>query len=212
MQGAKPAVTDPKTGQVIQPAVTELDGYTKIYPVLKKEWPRAPDPKSFNGDNNLFIDSLAHPVLDQARGPLAAEKAKQDELNKNKLYQSQQLIDQKTKELSDAIATKGANSKEAKDLANALQLDVTDAQRQARGGEAGTVDTFTNKIFGKGFSVPTPNELIQQNGPQAPSGSPSTSPSIPQGRVLVKSPDGKMGHIPADQLQDAMKSGYSQVQ
>lgn len=39
---------------------------------------------------------------------------------------------------------------------------------------------------------------------------PANSP-IPSDRIQVKSPDGKIGHIPSSQLQEALKSGYSQV-
>lgn len=35
--------------------------------------------------------------------------------------------------------------------------------------------------------------------------------SIPQGRVEVIAPDGTVGHIPANQLNDALKSGYKQA-
>jgi hypothetical protein len=35
---------------------------------------------------------------------------------------------------------------------------------------------------------------------------------IPDGRVAVKSPDGKIGHIPQDQLKEALSSGYVQVE
>lgn len=34
--------------------------------------------------------------------------------------------------------------------------------------------------------------------------------NIPEGRVEVVSPDGKVGHIPAEQLQEAIKAGYKQ--
>lgn len=36
--------------------------------------------------------------------------------------------------------------------------------------------------------------------------------SIPNGRITVVSPDGKIGHIPQEQLEEAIKSGYKKAQ
>jgi len=40
-------------------------------------------------------------------------------------------------------------------------------------------------------------------------GKASKSPEVPQGTVLVRSPDGKVGHIPKGRLKEAMKAGYT---
>jgi hypothetical protein len=37
------------------------------------------------------------------------------------------------------------------------------------------------------------------------------SPAAPGGKVLVKSPDGKVGYIPGNQLQAALQQGYTQI-
>jgi Mrp family chromosome partitioning ATPase len=42
-------------------------------------------------------------------------------------------------------------------------------------------------------------------------GKDTTTPSIPDGRVQVKAPDGTIGHIPQDQLKDALDQGYSEI-
>jgi hypothetical protein len=43
-------------------------------------------------------------------------------------------------------------------------------------------------------------------------GKTQTQPQIPSGRVQVKGPDGKLYHIPQEQLQQAVKQGYQAVQ
>jgi len=208
MQAAKPPVIDPKTGQEVEPGVTPLDNYRKIYPLLSKEWPRAPKPDTFKTSGD-YEDALVHPVLDQAKDPLKAEKAKQDELNKNKLYQGQQLVQQRTNELQAAIRQHGADSKEARDAAKALQQNMTDSERQARGGDAGTFGSFMNTI--KGAGIPSEGKLIAENAAELPGAPVPPATSVPTGRITVKSPDGSVGTIPAEQLEEALKSGYAQV-
>lgn len=36
--------------------------------------------------------------------------------------------------------------------------------------------------------------------------------AIPEGRIKVKSPDGKIGHLPAGQLDEALKSGFTRIE
>jgi len=45
-----------------------------------------------------------------------------------------------------------------------------------------------------------------------PRGSQQVTPTAPSGKVRVISPDGKTGTIPAEQLEEALKSGYKRVQ
>lgn len=40
----------------------------------------------------------------------------------------------------------------------------------------------------------------------------TSSYNVPDGRIVVTSPDGKTGHIPQNQLDEALKAGYKQVQ
>jgi len=46
----------------------------------------------------------------------------------------------------------------------------------------------------------------------ASTNSQSMNNSVSQGRIKVKSPDGRIGHIPESQLQEALSSGYMEVQ
>jgi hypothetical protein len=47
--------------------------------------------------------------------------------------------------------------------------------------------------------------------PKPSMGAPAAQPAAASGRVRVKSPDGKMGSIPAEQLKDALAQGYTEV-
>lgn len=73
----------------------------------------------------------------------------------------------------------------------------------------------SNFLFGESPANPeaqtAPSSSVPNAQTQAPN-SPVAPPQIPAGRIAVQAPDGTIGHIPAAQLNDALKSGYKQVQ
>lgn len=162
MKEATPDTVDPQTGQTI-PGKKPLDIYTQQYPMIKKQYPDAPDPSTFKGDNTIYEDTFVHPVLDTSKNYIQQEKAKQDELNKNKMYQAQNLVDDNTQALKTAVKQYGPTSQEATDAANALQQAQREATRQSFGGENGSIGTIQNYMN----SPASKGQLIQRYSPQA---------------------------------------------
>jgi len=71
--------------------------------------------------------------------------------------------------------------------------------------KAGGVDL--TQLPGRGLAVQPPKAITPPNNPTA--ASPNPSPVVDR-RIRVVSPDGKIGTIPAGQLQDALKQGFKQ--
>jgi hypothetical protein len=105
----------------------------------------------------------------------------------------------------------------------ALLIDA--AQQAAAAGDTEQAEFFTSRARALDPAVAGQNaarakegalDLTGVTGGQVPtkpvpSTMPTNSPAPTSGRIRVKSPDGKVGSIPADQLQEALKSGYSKV-
>lgn len=229
-EGNTKAVTD--SGNLIhaimkaapEQGMQPLDLYTKQYKQIQKQDPDAPTPESFKGDNTAFVNAYAMPTMATAlpvakQAALDIERAKDD-----KLYAAQSLVKQTSQDLQSAINAHGANSSEAKAAASAAQ-QAQQAVRALPG--QGIMGAIQNKVMGAapGGIMGTIGNMFTGNGQPgtagqgapvvAPTAAPIAPPAasaLPQGRITVKSPDGTIGHIPAAQLQDALKAGYSQVQ
>ena len=89
--------------------------------------------------------------------------------------------------------TATANDKQAYDELNKVIKKETD-----KGGLGGIIDSISNTVTG------AKNAIMNGLG-----GAPTAA--IPAGRITVQAPDGTVGHIPAAQLNEAMKAGYKQL-
>jgi hypothetical protein len=172
-----PDQKDPKTGQIIpgNPGKTGLQVYQEQYATVKKLYPNAPDPAKFKSDQE-FEDSFVHPVLDTSLGALQQEKAKQAELDKNKLYQNQQMVKQSVGELQSAIKTHGADSQEARNAAKALAEAQNATKREAIGNGlgAGLVSHLPESVGG----LADTDDLMEQNMPTGKSAGPVQMPAF----------------------------------
>jgi hypothetical protein len=202
------AQKDPKTGQYL-PGKSPLDLYSASYSQIKKLNPDAPAPNSFK-NNNDFEDTYVQPVLDTSHDYIARDKAKYDEQVKNQLYQAQSIVKDNVTQLQNDIRQYGPNSQQAKDSAKALQQAQFHAQTISNNN-----NYLSNTLRGIGDAF-TPDNTIQDYSPKAPApAAPAPAApanTVPAGRVQVRAKDGTIGHIPAAQLQEAIKAGYTQVQ
>lgn len=228
MSDATPPKKDPKTGQII-PGKTALQNYTERYPTIVKKDPSAPKPSSFK-DDAQFQDTYVVPTLQAALPYQKQESAKQEAMMKSNTYKAGLVVQDAKAALQTAIHEKGAKSQEATDAAIKLQQAQDDANRVASGNNyiTGTIGgAIKSGVRFLGYGD-TPEKLIKENDPDAPQEAEEPSidlsqgqgpqqnstisvPSAPAGRVLVKDAKGNLGHIPQDQMQDALKSGYTQV-
>ncbi len=188
-----------------------LDLYTKQYKQIQKQDPDAPSPATFKGDNEAFVNAYVMPTMATAL-PVAKQQALDLERSKDdKLYAAQSLVKQTTQDLQSAINAHGANSEQAKAAATAAQ-QAQQAVRALPG--QGIMGAIQNKVMGSPNGSPGGIMSNLSNIFSAPQAAPQqaapAAPAIPQGRVTVKAPDGTVGHIPADQLQEALKAGYTQ--
>ncbi len=179
-----------------------LQSYAEQYPQIKRLDPKAPEPKSFKNAQQ-FEDTYVHPVLATALPYQKLQAQQADMLSKNALAQANTLVQNAQSDFNTALRTKGANSPETMAAAQALSNAQGAAKRAAVGGglTAGLESHLPVSLGG----LEKPEDIIKKNTPAA-------APAVPAGRIAVKNAQGEIGHIPSDQLQDALKSGYTQVQ
>lgn len=209
---ATPPSKDPQTGQIIpgkpaSPGITSLDRYTQQYAQLKKQHPDLPAPDTFKNDGQ-FHDAFMVPAVATA-GPAARQQAADLEAQKNSdVYKAHLDVKSTTQDLQNAIAKFGPGSAEAKEAATAYEQATSKAARVATGESfvSGAMRT-AKELFG------SPEKTIAQFQKERKATAleaPKAATAIPEGRVAVIAPDGTVGHIPASQLGEALKSGYKQ--
>lgn len=205
-------------GQVGNIAVTiaqskdPLQQYKDQYEVIKKVYPDAPDPTKFKNSLELFNQflqptmSLTYPYAKQME---LENQLKMKQQTPTDLEKTQNLIAKRKEELKSIIAEKGANSNEAKDA----MTNLSEAEQESKAilyghSPFGELEhSAASKISGQANSALSRFQAPEGQAPQQT----QSLPQVPKGTVLMKSKDGQLGYIPQEQLDDAVKEGYSPV-
>lgn len=208
-----PATKDPQTGAIIpaqpgHPGITALQNYTNRFKTIKASDPNAPDPSQFKS-NEDFLQNYAQPVMEAALPLHEKLQADYTAQRNSDLGKAQSIVQTNLRSLQESIRINGADSPETKLAANAYDQATQDASRVASGS------TLTGRVIGAytNAGAPSSKDIIKgatTAKPPVASESPA-SMAVPAGRITVKNAQGQIGHIPAGQLQDALKSGYTQV-
>lgn len=189
--------------------------------------PNFPDPTKYR-DNTQFEDTAIKPTIGMTITAAKQEAAKAEMDKANKVTVAQQGVDEALARVKEAAA-KDPNSPEAQQAADAYNAALKDRNMAASGNNylTSTINAMTT------LNPPTASQIVNPKAaadsgsssmdimdkPQAPAPQAAQQAvpgqaapmAVPDGRVAVTGPTGEVGHIPQEQLQDAIQAGYRPV-